>query len=131
MGIMARVLIVEDEQMDRIILANIVERTGHEVYFASDGEQALKVHLERSIDIVITDLQMPHVNGLEFIVSLRAAYPEAAIIVVSGMEPELLAEVRSRGSLVVLSKPVDPHELLETLAQAAQDRPAAARRNGS
>ena len=118
---MARVLIVEDEQIDRIILANIVERTGHEVYFASDGEQALKIHLKRGIDIVITDLQMPHVNGLEFIVSLRAAHPEAAIIVVSGMRQELLDAVRSKGSLVVLSKPVDPHELLETLAQAAPD----------
>ena len=49
---MARVLIVDDEPTDRIILGNIIEQTGHEVFFASDGEQALKVHLKKSIDVV-------------------------------------------------------------------------------
>ncbi len=131
MGIMARVLIVEDDQADRIILANIVDKAGHEVFFASGGEAALKLYAKRGIDIVVTDLQMPDGDGLELIDALKSMFPAGAIIVVSGMRPELLAEVRSRAAAVALSKPVDPHELLETLAQAAQDRPVAARRNGS
>ena len=122
---MARVLVVEDDPSDRVILGNIVERTGHEVYFASDGKQALKIHVKKSIDVVVTDLQMPRVNGLEFIMSLRALFPETPIIVVSGLKPELLAEVRSRGALVVLSKPVDPHELVEALEKVAPHGSAA------
>ncbi len=122
---MARVLIVEDEPTDRVILGNIVERTGHDVYFASDGEQALKIHLKRSIDVVVTDLHMPDVDGLEFIMSLRALLPETAIIVVSGKAPELLAEARGKGALVALSKPVDPHELVEALEKVAPHGSAA------
>ena len=53
---MARVLVVEDEQTDRVILAGIVEGMGHEVFFASDGEQAFKSFLKNSIEIVINDL---------------------------------------------------------------------------
>ena len=60
---MARVLVVEDEQTDRLILAGIVEGMGHEVYFASDGEQAFKTYVRMSIDVVVTDLLMPHVDG--------------------------------------------------------------------
>ena len=67
---MARVLVVEDEQTDRMILAGMVEGMGHEVYFASDGEQAFKTYVRMSIDVVVTDLLMPHVDGLEFIVAL-------------------------------------------------------------
>ena len=119
---MARVLVVEDEPTDRVILANLLERMGHEVYFASDGKQALKIHLKKSIDVVVTDLQMPNVNGLALITTLRAGFPKAAIIVVSGLGTELLAEVESRGALAVLSKPVDPNELVEALEEAERSR---------
>ena len=76
---MARVLVVEDEQTDRVILAGIVEGMGHEVFFASDGEQAFKSFLKNSIEIVITDLQMPHVDGLEFIVELKSLFPDVPV----------------------------------------------------
>ncbi len=116
---MARVLIVEDDQSDRIILGNIVERTGHEIYFASNGIEALNINVGGRIDVVITDLHMPHVDGLELIIALRELLPNAAIIVLSGSGPDLLASARRTGVLAVLSKPVDPHELLRAIAQAA------------
>ena len=118
---MARVLIVEDEQTDRVILGSIVEGMGHEVYFASDGEQAFKTYMRRSIDVVVTDLQMPHVDGLEFIVALKTLFPNAPVIAVSGKGPELLAAAENQGACVALSKPVDPHEILKAIAKVAQD----------
>ena len=118
---MARVLIVEDEQTDRMMLGSIVEGMGHEVYFASDGEQAFKTYMKMSIDVVVTDLLLPHVDGLEFIVALRTLFPDAPVIAVSGKGPELLAEAENKGACVALSKPVDPHELLEAIAKAAAD----------
>ena len=118
---MARVLIVEDEQTDRVILGSIVEGMGHEVYFASDGEQAFKTFMRMSIDVVVTDLHMPRVDGLEFIVALRTLFPDAPAIAVSGKGPELLAAAENKGACVALSKPVDPHELLEAIAKAAAD----------
>ena len=117
---MARILIVEDEPTDRVILANLLERMGHQVYVASDGEEAFKTYLKNSIEIIITDLEMPHVDGLEFIESVRALFSRAAIIAVSGKGPELLAEAESKGAVAALSKPVDPQELRKAI-EAAHD----------
>ena len=118
---MARVLVVEDEQTDRMILAGIVERMGHEVYFASDGEQAFKTYVRMSIDVVVTDLVMPHVDGLEFIVALRTLFPDAQVIAVSGKGPKLLAAARRKGARAALSKPVDPDRLSKAITKAVPD----------
>ena len=115
---MARVLIVEDEPTDRVILANIIEQAGHECHFASGGLEALEAYLRGSIDIVVTDLQMPDGGGLELIEALKLLLPETAIIAVSGMNPEGLAEARSKGATAAFSKPVDPDELVEAIAKA-------------
>ena len=115
---MASVLIVEDEQTDRAILEKIVEGLGHEVYIASDGVQALNLHFGKRVDVVITDLHMPHVDGLGLIRALRASYSDAAIIAVSGSGPDVLAAVKRMGVFAVLTKPVDHHELVEALEKA-------------
>ena len=116
---MTRVLIVEDEQTDRVILGSIVEGMGHVVYFASDGEQAFKIYMRSSIDVVVTDLVMPHVSGIEFIVELKTLFPDAPIIAVSAQGPEMLAEAENKGASLALSKPVDPKELLDAIARVA------------
>ena len=72
---MARVLIVDDEPTDRVILANIIEQAGHECHFASGGLEALETYLRGGIDIVVTDLQMPHGSGLELIEALKSLLP--------------------------------------------------------
>ena len=115
---MARVLIVDDEPTERVILANIIEQAGHECHFASGGLEALETYLRGGIDIIVTDLQMPDGGGLELIEALKSLLPETAIIAVSGMKPEGLAEARSKGATAALSKPVDPQELIEAIAQA-------------
>ena len=118
---MARILIAEDDEMDRVLLGSIVEGTDHEVYYASDGRRALAIYEEESIDLVVTDLHMPHGDGLDFIAALAALFPSAPVIAVSGKGRELLDEARARGARAALSKPVDPNELLEAIANAAPD----------
>ncbi len=118
---MARILIVDDERTDQVILGNIIEEAGHKTYFASDGEQAFKICVRKSIEVVVTDLQMPQVNGLVLITTLRAAFPETAIIAVSGKGSDLLAKAENKGAFVGLSKPVDPPTLLEAIVNAAPD----------
>ena len=117
---MARVLIVEDEKTDLLIFLNIVERAGHDVYFASGGEEAIKIPPKRNIDVVVTDLSMPEGHGLEFILKLRTLYPEVGIIAVSSGSDQL-AMAKTLGAHAAFSKPVDPHELLEAIAQAVPE----------
>ncbi len=56
---MARILIVDDDKPDRIVMSTILERAGHETFLAEDGEEALREYLGKAIDVVVTDLHMP------------------------------------------------------------------------
>lgn len=116
---MARVLIVEDEHADQLRLYSILEESGHEIYMAYDGEQAFKAYRRHDIEVVVTDLYMPGTDGLELIDGLVGLYPEAAIIVISGKGPNLMAQAEAMDILAAFSKPVDPGELLEAVARAA------------
>ncbi len=115
---MARVLIVDDDAVELAWLRSVVEESGHEVFLASDGEEAFKVHLRKGVQIVVTDLHMPGVDGLEFIEALQALYPEVRIIVVSGKDRDSLDKARVKGAFVAFSKPVDPDELTQAVARA-------------
>ena len=119
---MARVMIVEDERTDQLLLYSIFEGTGHEIYVAYDGDQAFKTYLRRDIEIVVTDLYLPNIDGLELIEALLAMYPEAQIIAVSGKGPTLLAQAVDLGAVAVFSKPVAPDELLEAVETALSSR---------
>ena len=109
------ILIVDDDESDRAVLGAILEREGHEVFFAEDGEEALLEYSEKVIDVVITDLQMPGLHGLELITMLRDL---SAIIAISGTGESQLDMAQALGATVTLSKPVDHDELLNAVAKA-------------
>ena len=120
-GIVARVLIVDDEPTDMAIIRGIVETLGHEVHLASDGEEAYKKYMKKDIEVVITDIEMPRADGLEFIEALQGMYPVAKIIAVSAGGPDRLHAARRAGADAVISKPVGPAELGKALAEAGFD----------
>ena len=109
---MPRILIVEDEPTEQTLLRAFFEGSGHQVYVAPDGEQAYKVFLRKDFDIVITDLQMPRVDGLELISSLQQLFPDTPIIAISGKGPGMLAHAKVEGAVAALSKPLNRDELL-------------------
>ena len=115
---MARVLVVEDEHTGQVILGTILEGAGHQVSFAMDGVRAFDLYVKNRIDIVVTDLYMPNGGGVEFIGTLRAAFPGALVIAVSGKGQDLLDAAKRKGAFLTLSKPVDPQELIKAIAQA-------------
>jgi CheY-like chemotaxis protein len=117
----ARILIAEDDDMDRLLLGTIIEGSHHEVFYATDGKRALAIYEEKGIDVVVTDLHMPHGDGLDFIGTLAALFPSAPVIAVSGKGQELLQEAIVRGARAALSKPVDADELLEAIKNALPD----------
>ncbi len=115
---MARILIVDDDELDRTVLNAILERAGHETFLAEDGREAVSVYGATEIDVVITDLQMPDVHGLELITVLRELSPRPAIIAISGTGSDQLDMAQAVGADATLTKPVDPSELLDAIAQA-------------
>lgn len=122
--IMARILIVDDDEAERVVLGTILRRAGHETFFAEDGEKAQERYRGGQIEIVLTDLQMPAMHGLELISLLRDRFPRPAIIAISGTGEPQLDIARAIGAEATLSKPVDPSELLRVVSRAIDERVA-------
>lgn len=81
---MANILIIDDEIPARRILGRILEKRGHRLYEASDGAEGLRLVAEQAIDLVITDLLMPEIDGIETILELRRSHATVKIIAISG-----------------------------------------------
>lgn len=86
-----RLLFVDDEPVIRELYANLgpVLGHGHEIYTASGGEEALRLMTSRPFDVVVADLAMPEMDGIEFLNEVVRTYPESARIVISGFADRL------------------------------------------
>lgn len=119
---MARVLIVDDEEADRVVLRTILERSRHEVFEARDGDEAIEAYQGKGIEVVVTDLQMRNVHGLELISILRDFSPRPGIIAISGTGEVQLDMAQAVGAAKTLSKPVMPDQLLSAIDEVLRDR---------
>ncbi len=119
---MARLLVVDDDEGDRTVLRTILERAEHQVWVAGDGDEALTQFQGKAIDVVITDLQMTNVHGLELITILRELEPRPGIIAVSGTGETQLDMARMLGASVTLTKPIRPQLLLDAVAMLAASK---------
>jgi len=119
---MPRILIVDDEESDRLLVEAILVRAGYETVVAPTGEEAFRSFLDTGIDVVITDLQMPDVHGFELITILREFDPAPAVIAVSGTGAIQLHMAESLGARWTLQKPLNPELLLDAVERALAAR---------
>lgn len=119
---MPRILIVDDEEADRLLVQAILARAGYETVVAPSGEDAFRSFLETGIDAVITDLQMPDVHGFELITILREFDPAPAVIAISGSGAIQLHMAESLGARWTLQKPLNPELLLDAVKRALDAR---------
>ncbi len=128
------VLLVEDNESLRKLLRCTMEEAGYRVLTADNGHQALQVAENTPIDVVVTDILMPVMDGLELIVELKALNTSCRIIAMTGggsMLINTIDNLNSRyadlfGTHHILQKPFQPGELIEALETAlSEDRPPA------
>ncbi len=120
---MADILVVDDEQRQRSILKTILSEEGYRVYEASTGEEALKILKERAPDLVLTDLKMPEMDGLQLLKKIREAGgnqpPEVLIMTAYGTIASAVEAIKN-GAFDYLTKPLDRETLLIKIRQALQ-----------
>ncbi len=108
---MARILVVDDDERIRALIRRGLKKLGHEVVEAGDGAAALERLRADPVDLLITDLYMPGMEGLELIQKARAAWPELDIIAISGgtadTKFDFLPVAESLGADAILPKPLD------------------------
>ena len=123
---MARILVVDDEIEVGAAVRRVLERAGYAVTLANNATEGLEAVAQQPPDVVITDIIMPKVHGVELINTLRERYPRIRIIAISGggsfgplaYKPEAisthayLAAAREAGAQEVLTKPFDLTDLI-------------------
>ena len=116
---MASILLVEDDDQLRTMLKLLLTSSGHEVQEESNGMRVCDMYQEQRFDLVITDLVMPDIEGLEVIVELRRKDPNVRIIAMSGggkgRAEEYLRIAQQLGAKLTLSKPFKNQEFLEAV----------------
>ncbi len=112
------VLVVDDEVLVAWALRSILEEAGYRVTVAHDGEQALALQARDPVDVLLTDLQMPRLDGRGLIRALRAGHPMVPVIVMTGTpDASGLAELRGElaAATVVMTKPIGPRPVLNAI----------------
>jgi CheY-like chemotaxis protein len=118
-----RVLLVEDDDDNRELMAEVLASSGCEVLSAASGQDGLRTLSEHSVDVVVTDVGMPGMGGLEMARAAKAIAPQIPVIVVTGWaERDDITSARGRDVDAILIKPVDPDALTQTVSDVAQRR---------
>ena len=116
---MPDILIIDDEKAIRKTLSEILSFEGYKIDEASDGEEGLKRFKEKSYDVVLCDIKMPKIDGIEFLQKAGESNPDIPIIMISGHgNIETAVEAVKKGAYDYISKPPDLNRLLITIRNA-------------
>lgn len=114
-----KILVVDDEPAIRDILSSFFEEFGYEVQTARDGREALSILEREPIQVMLLDLNMPGMNGLDLCRAIRPSQPRARIFALTGFHRHFTPDsARQAGFDGYLTKPADLHQILEMVRTA-------------
>ncbi|MBI9088354.1 MAG: response regulator [Desulfobacterium sp.] len=116
---MGTILVVDDEQAIRTMLQGLIQGESHEVHLAGDGYTALEILKTTAMDVVITDLLLPGMTGVELLKTIRKEFPRIQVVMITGMPTiESATEGLRLGAFDYISKPVSRDVVLKTIRNA-------------
>jgi DNA-binding NtrC family response regulator len=119
---MARVLVIDDDEEIRVLVAAMLERAGHKPEVAVDGKEGLRKFGERKPHLVLTDINMPGLDGHDVISALKVLHADVPIIAISGgsevAKDELLLQASRLGAAEVITKPFEFEQLAGAVSRA-------------
>ncbi|MGE5383748.1 MAG: sigma-54-dependent transcriptional regulator [Omnitrophica WOR_2 bacterium] len=117
---MSKILAIDDDSIIRTLLLNILKKAGYEVLTAADGNTGLRLAIEEDPHVVITDYQMPGMNGLQVLENLHSKAPSMPVIMLTAFgDIALTIKSMQAGAYDYLEKPIKPDELLKVVKNAA------------
>ena len=120
---MPRILVIDDEKPIRNTLKEVLEYEDHQVEIASDGFDGLEKAKENRYDIILCDIKMPNMDGIEVLAKLESASPDVPIIMISGHgSVETAVEALKKGAYDFIEKPLDLNRLLVTIRNALEKK---------
>lgn len=117
-------MLVEDTLLARERGTRTIRELGHEVIQGYDGDDAVRKFKDERPDVVITDLNMPYMDGVEAIRMMRKTNPQAFIVVCSGSgDKDLIKKALQAGAADVMPKPLSADQLKTVLSQVERRKP--------
>ena len=125
---MAQILIIDDDPNILRNVREVLEEEGHEVREAVGGEGALEILTGTSVDLIVSDLNMPEMDGIQLLIRVHDEYPGTRLVAMSGggriAKEELLRNASMLGAVSTLEKPFTVEQLVEIVTSALKaDRP--------
>ena len=118
---MAKILVIDDEPQARTMLRGMLEDEGYTVVDAKNGKEGLERYRDEPTDLVITDIIMPEMEGIETILKLQRLSPQVKIIAISGggrlAAKDCLDDARDFGAQYVFNKPIENSRLLKAIIE--------------
>jgi len=116
-----RILFVDDEELMRNVSIRLLKRRGHIVDTASDGDDAYEKFMKEPYDLLVCDIVMPRLTGIELAKSVLLKYPETGVLLISGYSFDQLNDAEElSGKTVFLQKPYSNEDLQRTMDEAFQ-----------
>lgn len=117
------ILIVDDEDIARTNMAHVLGKDGYGCKTAENGVEALRILVEEDIDLIISDLKMDHMDGLELLHEVNHSYPEIPVIMVTGFATiHTAVQAMKSGAAHYLGKPVNLDELRKTVREVLEQK---------
>ena len=118
-----RILVVDDEDIVRTSCSRTLSPEGYEVSLAKNGFEGLKMASEERFDLVLTDLKMPDMDGIEVLRIIKEKWPETAVIIVTGYQTvDTAVKAIKLGAYDYIEKPFAPDSLISAVAEAMANR---------
>jgi CheY-like chemotaxis protein len=109
------ILVVDDNNVFRILVSKMLSRLGYEVSSADSGENGLRIFLKNKFDVVLSDYEMPGMDGAAFACSVKKSSPSTPVVIMTGAGMETVFSRKSTAVDKVISKPFTLAEIDETI----------------
>jgi len=124
---MPHILIVDDAPLFLLLISKLLAGAGYEVTSAKNGKEALQILQTRSFDLILSDMNMEPINGMELLREVKASYAKIEVILITAYETIYSAEEAAKiGAFAYITKPFKNTILFETIQRALQHSAAVA-----
>lgn len=111
-----KVLIVDDQFGIRILLNEVLQKEGYETYQAANGVQALDIVTKNTPDLVLLDMKIPGMDGIEILKRMKAMYKDIRVIIMTAYgELDMIQEAKNLGALTHFAKPFDIDDIRQAV----------------
>jgi DNA-binding NtrC family response regulator len=118
-----KILVIDDEDIVRLSCSRSLVPEGYELKMAKNGPEGLKMLEEETFDLVLTDLKMPNMDGIEVLGTIKEKWPKTDVVIVTGYQTvETAVKAIKLGAFDYIEKPFTPDSLVETVTKVFKVR---------